>query len=94
MKDTTKNSDGSSVIDRSSHRYEHIYIYYISESDTIQFHIFSPESQYSSWENRKHPYHRTNSNYDRLLYMIMPEEFLLRDSIERRLKSSLRLHGD
>jgi hypothetical protein len=85
LQDTTKNSDGFGVSVHVSHRYEHIYVYFIDEKDTITFHIFNPESQYSSWENRKHPYHRTNTGFDRLLFMIMPEEFLHRESIKMRL---------
>lgn len=82
---TTTNSDGSSIFNRVSHRYEHIYVYYINDKDTVTFHIFSPEYRGSSWENSKYRYHRTTSNFDRLIYMIMPEEFLLKNSIKKRL---------
>lgn len=84
LKDTSSVCQSTFSMIHVSHRYEHIYVKYLTRVDTVAFHLSNPKYKESTWRKINQPFTLSTREFNQIVFLMMPEEFLLRDSIKMR----------
>lgn len=69
----------------TSHRYANIYVRIISNNDTLTYLISNPSYAETNWYNLANCLEIPSNKIDLLIIGLMPEEFLLRNALKKRL---------